>query len=250
MPLALDAARKRPKGFEFSRRAEESYSRSLRKIARHIGDIVRGLAPDGVVTPESDAQMSRALRAYSEALDPWAHAVGARMIEDVSKRDLRAWTDHSERIGRALKQGIENAPTGQAMREQLAAQVGLIKSLPLDMAQRVHDLSIQGLVGGRRASEVAAEIMRSGTVSASRATLIARTESARVSSILTQVRAESIGITHFEWKTARDGSVRPSHKKMQGKICEFAKPPIVDGEPLLPGHTFNCRCWIAPLTGD
>lgn len=250
MPLALDAARKRPRGFEFSRRAEESYARNLRRIARHIGDIVRGMAPDGVVTPESDAQMSRALRAYSEALDPWARAAGARMISDVDKRDLRSWTDHSEQIGRALKREIADAPTGRALRDRLSEQVTLIKSLPLDAAQRVHELTVKGLTEGRRASEIAAEIMRSGEVSASRATLIARTETARTSSILTQVRAESIGLTHFQWNTANDGSVRPSHRKLEGKIFPFSQPPIVDGEPLLPGHTFNCRCWISPITGD
>ncbi len=41
-----------------------------------------------------------------------------------------------------------------------------------------------------RASEIAKEIMRSGDVAKSRATLIARTEVARTARVLTQARAE------------------------------------------------------------
>lgn len=248
MPLAIDQAsnRKRSPRFGPSQRAEEAYARSLRKIARHIAEIVRGIAPDGVVSPDDDFRISDALRRYSEALEPWAASVGSRMLADVDKRDAKGWASHSERIGRALKREVESAPTGAAMRARLADQVSLIKSLPLDAAQRVHDLTVRGLVEGRRAKEIADEIMRTGHVSASRATLIARTETARTASILTEVRAKSIGCTHFIWRSSRDAQVRPSHRKVAGKIYAFADPPIVDGAPLLPGQTFNCRCYIEP----
>ncbi len=250
MRLALDANRQRPRSFGASHRAAEAYGRQLRKIARHIADIVRGLSPDGEVTPQVDGQISDAMSRYSQILGPWAQAVGSQMLVDVSRRDAQTWASHSERIGRALKHEVANAPTGQAMRERLADQVTLIKSLPLDAAKRVHDLSVKGLTEGRRSSEIAAEIMRTGLVSASRATLIARTEAARTASVLTEVRAKSIGCTHFVWKTSKDAQVRPSHRKMQGKVCEFAAPPIVDGSPLLPGQIYNCRCWISPILPD
>ena len=249
--LALDqSTRKRPRGFEFSRRAEEAYARQLRKIARHIADIVRGFAPDGDVTPEANAQITDAMQRYSTVLGPWAENVGRRMLADVDRRDARSWEGYSERIGRALKREVTDAPTGDAMRTRLADQVTLIKSLPLDAAQRVHELTVKGLTEGRRSSEIAAEIMRTGEVSAARATLIARTETARTSSILTEVRAKSIGCTHFTWKTSKDAQVRPSHRKVGGQVFAFADPPVVDGAPLLPVQTFNCRCWIQPVLPD
>lgn len=251
MKLALDASKSsRAKGFEFSRRAEEAYARQLRKIARHIGDIVRGITPDGVIDADTQFRIDSAMRSYSDVLEPWATNVGSRMLTDVDRRDARSWASYSEQIGKALKREIDNAPTGQALRERLADQVTLIKSLPTDAAARVHELALKGLSEGRRSSEIAAEIMRTGEVSASRATTIARTEVARTSSLLTQVRAQSIGCTHFTWMTSKDAQVRPSHRKMSGVICEFAKPPIVDGAPLIPGQTFNCRCWIKPVLPD
>jgi SPP1 gp7 family putative phage head morphogenesis protein len=249
--LAADqAARKKPKTFAASKRAEEAYARQLRKISRHVADIVRGLAPDGVVTPEADFSISAAMKRYSEVLEPWAASVASRMLDDMSRRDGQVWMAHSERIGRALRSEVASGATGQALKARLADQVALITSLPLDAAQRVHDLTIKGLVEGRRPDEIADEILRTGEVSASRATLIARTEVARTASILTEVRAKSIGCTHFVWQTSKDASVRPSHRKMQGRTFAFADPPIVDGQPLIPGQTYNCRCFIQPVLPD
>jgi phage putative head morphogenesis protein, SPP1 gp7 family len=97
--------------------------------------------------------------------------------------------------------------------------------------------------GGRRPDEIAAEIMRSGEVTASRATLIARTECARVSSLLTQTRAEGIGATNYIWRTSKDRAVRHSHARMEGKVCDFANPPTLsDGTTTHPGQIYNCRC--------
>ena len=236
-----------PRSPVLARRIEIHYALQLRRLARHIAEIVRGLAPDGAVPPAVDDQIGEAMRRYGEVLEPWARAVGGRMIADVDRQDARSWMAHGARVGRALRRELDNAPTGAALRARLAEQVTLISSLPTEAARRVHALALDGLVEGRRPAEIAAEIMRTGEVSASRATLIARTEVARTSSVLTEVRAKSLGCTHFQWMTARDAQVRPSHRAQQGRVFAFAEPPIVDGQPLLPGQTFNCRCRIAPI---
>jgi len=66
------------------------------------------------------------------------------------------------------------------------------------------------------AKEIAAEIMETGEVTKSRVTLIARTEVGRTTTMLTQVRSEGVGATHYQWLSARDSDVRPLHKKLPG----------------------------------
>ena len=90
-----------------------------------------------------------------------------------------------------------------------------------------------------------------GKVTESRAKLIARTEIARTSNGLTMARATHIGVTHYVWRSSQDGSVRESHKKMNGSIIPFDHPPEVEpGERYHAGMIYNCRCFMEPILLD
>jgi len=190
------------------------------------------------------------LRSYADALIPWATATAARMVEEVNQRDLAAWKAASAEMSKELQREIQTAPTGETMRKLMDEQVMLIRSIPLDAAQRVQDLTIKVLEDGTRANEIAAEIMRSGDVATSRAMLIARTEVARTESNLTQARAQHIGSTHYIWRTAHDSTVRADHKRLNGKVFAWNEPPVADersGARANPGCIYNCRCWAEPI---
>src|SRR5579872_3964785 len=126
------------------------------------------------------------------------------MVLEADNADQRAWRTATEEMGLALRKEIEGAPTGQRMRELMQEQVKLIKSLPLDAAERVHKLAIEAQISSARAAEVSKEIAASGQVSESRAMLIARTEVGRASTMLTQARAEYINSPGYVWRTAHD----------------------------------------------
>lgn len=226
--------------------AERAYTTSLRQVAKHVGDIVRGFSH----APSDLPPMLDMLRKYSELLTPWATSIGWRMIQNVNARDLVAWKARSQTISAELRREILTAPTGETMRKLLDLQVGLIKSIPLDAAQRVQKLAIEGLEGGKRYNEMVEEIARTGQVSVSKATVIARTETSRAAATLGEARAKHIGATGYVWETSRDGAVRPSHKAMAGKIVLFTDPPTLDN---LTGHAGclpNCRCWQRIIIPD
>lgn len=229
--------------------AERRYGVRLRQVARQVGALISGHAPEGVI--ETEAQLSgieETLRRYADLIGPWAEAAARYMLTDASRRNERAWTTAGEEMGAALRQEIQTAPTGELYRRLMAEQVTLIKSLPLDAAQRVHDLVIESRSSGQRATEIAKEIMRTGDVTQARATLIARTESARASSVLTQARAQHIGSTHFIWRTAGDYDVRDSHAKIDGHTFRWDAPPKTDNLPAyIAGAGPNCRCWPEPV---
>ncbi len=219
-----------------ARNAETQFAIRLRKIASHIGDIVRGFGLE-----ETDA-MGAALRQYAQLIDPWARAVANRMITEVAARDRQTWREVSAQAGRALHQEIEFAPVGATMQRLLDEQVGLIKSLPLEAAQRVHELTIEGIQEGTRAKEISSEILRTSEVSKSRATLIARTEVGRTATAITQARAQFVGSEGYTWATVRDSDVRPSHKRMEGKFVRWGEPPTLDNLTGHAGALPNCRC--------
>lgn len=231
--------------FNRVRRAEAEFGRALRRVARHVGEVVRGMSP------ENHEALRDALREYAKVITPWARMTSLRMLNDVARRDEAAWVKVGKQMSRALREEIANAPTGRVFKQLMDEQVTLITSLPLEAARRVHELTIEGLGNATRAREVSEEIRRTGQVTMSRANLIARTEVARTASKLVEARATHIGSEGYIWRTAEDTDVRPSHKKMNGKFVRWDTPPtLIDGTITHAGQIYNCRCYPEPVIPD
>jgi len=221
---------------------EIHFARKLRKIAYHVAEIIKAF-------PEGDLQawpaMQAALAHYSEAIGPWATAAASAMLEQVNLHELSDWNALALEMRAGMRNEIANAPTGEAMRRLLAEQVSLITSLPIEAGERVHEWTLAGIADGTRAAEVAKAIRATSDVTAARANTIARTETSRTATVLTQVRAEYIGSREFIWRTSGDSDVRPSHRALNGKTFLWSNPPVCDppNYRALPGAIWNCRCY-------
>lgn len=229
---------------------ENWYARQLRKVAKQIDDLVNGQVQPDLLPGEYAPQIIRSLLAYAPALTGWAGSVADRMIRDVDRVDRREWYARGKEISRLLEQEIQSAPTGATYQKLQAEQVALITSLPVEAAERVNKLATEAMTKGGRADQIAAEIMKTGSVTASRANLIARTEVARSKSNLTQARAQYAGSTQYIWRDVGDSDVRHDHKELNGTVQRWDAPPIADtrsGTRAHPGCIWNCRCWPEPI---
>lgn len=246
--LAYDAARTRQRAraaFQASRKAEKQFGQQLRRIADHIAQIIRD-TQDGSM--QATVEIGRWMARYSEMLDPWARSVATRMHAEIDARDTQQWEDYAARFGVELRRQMIETPVGSQIRALMDDQVGLIKSLPLEAARRVHDMAIDGHGKGQRPDAIMQEILATGEVTKSRARLIARTEVARTASVFNEVRARNLGCTHFVWRTVGDASVRQTHRALAGKVFAYDDPPECDpGHRALPGQIWNCRCWAEPI---
>lgn len=220
-------------------------------MASQVGSIVSAFDPGN---PETVPTVQQILRRYAEALTDWARATAGRMLADVEQVDRSAWAVLSAEMSAELQREIASAPTGELLRQRLDENVTLIKSIPLDAAQRVHDLTLRGLETSTRGEDIRRAILASGDVATARATLIARTEVARTASLLTQARAEYIGSTHYLWRTSGDSDVRAGHRAMNGKVFRWDDPPEVEENGRYmrhhPGQIWNCRCYAEPIIPD
>jgi SPP1 gp7 family putative phage head morphogenesis protein len=230
--------------FAATRRAEIEYATQLRKIARQIADFVKTFGPDAT------EQIEQSLRDYADIIEPWATTVAQRMVDGVRRRDERAWRTHARELSAALRTELFTMPTGDLYHRLMVEQVKLIKSLPIDAANRVHEIVTGNIYSGARPTKLIEEIMRTGEVTKSRANLIARTETARASSTFVEARARHIGSTGYLWKTVRDRAVRPSHRAMEGKFVAWDSPPTLDNLKGHAGALPNCRCHPSPVFPD
>lgn len=233
-----------------ARKVERVYGQQLRQIARYINTIVKGFdVTDETVYPS----ITTALRSYADSLGPWATSAAQRVLIDIALRDEKTWMTYSDDMSKALKDEIRNAPTGAVMQRLLSDQIELIKSLPLQAAQRIGQLVIDAQIDGTRAADLVDAILASGQVSMSRANMIARTEVARAASALTQARAEHIGSDGYIWRTSGDADVRQDHKDLNGRFIRWDSPPIADKASGVRAHAgciYYCRCYPEPVIPD
>jgi SPP1 gp7 family putative phage head morphogenesis protein len=247
---------------EFARahNAQMSYGAALRLYAKQIAQII-GFHAEGdplLVPPEKMTELTEALRRYTAGTLPWARAAAWRMIKEVNRRNLTAWQRYTAEMSYQMRQEILNAPTGEAMVGLLNEQVGLITSLPLDAAQRVHENTLNAISLGSRYPELEGDIREALALAHPdateewlnyRATLIARTETARTASVLVQARAVHVGADSYIWKTSGDWKVRPSHRRLNNHEFRWDDPPLSDppDHHSHPGQIWNCRCVALPI---
>lgn len=178
-------------------------------------------------------------------IDDWAEMVGKKMFAQVEQEEWQQWRSVSEEIGAGLRDVMGNTPVGQVAQDIVYRQIQLMKSLPLESADRVRDIqtrAIEAMVNGERPDQLYEMIMQTGGVAASRARMIARTEIGRATTALTQARALSVGSEGYWWRIKGAGT-RPSHRGMKDKFVRWDNPPTLDGMTGHAGCLPNCDCW-------
>lgn len=182
---------------------------------------------------------------YSHMLDEWSTLVAHKMFSQVEREEWGQWRSVSEQISEGLRDVVGNTPVGQVAQDIVYRQIQLMKSIPIEAAERVQDIqsrAIQAVINGERPDALYQMIMETGNVASSRAKLIARTEIGRATGALTQARALSIGSEGYWWRIEGAGT-RPSHKKMRDKFVYWHNPPTLDGMAGHAGCLPNCKCW-------
>lgn len=244
-------ASKKQKQFKPSVSAEAQFSKALRKVARASAHIVEAHVDGHLIHKERE--MQEALAAYAKLIEPWAIRQSKKMLEKVEKQNSKAYKRTSKVLGELIKENVSKTTAGDMVTVLMNEHVGLIKSIPLEAGLRAQKLAQEAAFNGSRAADIAEELRKTTGVTESRAVLIARTEVARATSTISEVRARAVGAHQYRWRNSGDEAVRESHKKYKGKkldgmIFSYDEPPhLDDGTTGNPGTFPNCRCYAEPV---
>jgi SPP1 gp7 family putative phage head morphogenesis protein len=207
------------------KRLEREYADAIGKVVKRI------LAPK---KPEQTLEQWLAeIAANSQRKDVTeaSEFIARQMITRVNTSNLKTWRDAANKWGRGqqlyklLSKELQGA-TGKRVRELVLENANYIKSIALEQAQRLTGEVAKAQQQGARAGTVAKMMrQRFPELLRSRVDLIARTETAKASSALTQSRAEDLDLPIYIWMTSKDVRVRPSHKLMDGVVCFWNDPP-------------------------
>ncbi len=202
--------------------------------------------------------------ANSQRLKDLAEQAALKMVLLIDAANERTWREAAQKalrgrfVYRALHREL-GGRVGGRVREIVDANAKLIRSIPRTLASRVSHQIAQAQQRGTRAKTMEAQIRKQiPGMTAARIRLIARTETSKASTALTQARAERLRLSWYVWRSSHDQRVRPSHSfmaKSGGVLVPWGSPPqpeeLVGEKSTLgayhAGSAPNCRCYAEPL---
>lgn len=239
-----------------SRRIENEYLKTLYTLCDMFRKIAQSVGGDQALYMQ---RMNQFQNSYQ--YEKYIMSAVKRMVTPIADINAKTWREAARKStrGRFLYDLLmEELQQGKdiLINDQLLENAALIKTLPNDIAEKVvKDIADEALKGKRARS--IEKIIKQETDKHSRASarLIARTEVAKTQSALTRVRAQSLDMQWYVWRTALDGNrVRPSHRLMEGVLVNWNDPPSPEalaGEKSVgnyhAGNIWNCRCFSEVL---
>lgn len=239
-----------------SRRIENEYLKTLYTLCDMFRKIAQSVGGDQALYMQ---RMNQFQNSYQ--YEKYIMSAVKRMVTPIADINDKTWREAARKStrGRFLYDLLmEELQQGKdiLINDQLLENAALIKTLPNDIAEKVvKDIADEALKGKRARS--IERIIKQETDKHSRASarLIARTEVAKTQSALTRVRAQSLDMQWYVWRTALDGNrVRPSHRLMEGVLVNWNDPPSPEalaGEKSVgnyhAGNIWNCRCFSEVL---
>lgn len=236
---------------------EAQYRKALRRLSSCLGNLVEGFdfqSPDEVM-----AALDRYVT--TDFFTALADAAAKKMITGLRVDGAKTWRMAARKsmrghaIHEALKEELRG-PVGWHVRELVAENAKLISSFPEDIREHMGNFIAEKAQTGIRSSEIARMLTSSfPELAQGRIDLIARTETSKASTALTQARSEDLGLLWYIWRTSKDTRVRSAHNHMEGVVCSWSDPPNPEklndekstAGSYAPGNVWNCRCFPEPL---
>ena len=197
----------------------------------------------------------------SQAFNKYIESTVRRMVTPISVANMRTWRLASKKSTKGkliydLLTKEVNVNNNYIFEDQIRENVGLIKTLPQDVANKVVRDIVDEAIKGKRDRTIET-IIREQTSKHARASarLIARTEVSKTTTAITKARSEALDLKWYVWRTALDGDrVRKSHRNMEDVLVAWSNPPSPEklvGEKDVgnyhAGNIWNCRCYPEPL---
>jgi SPP1 gp7 family putative phage head morphogenesis protein len=237
--------------------------RLLSAYIKNIYKIVGRVLPPKVKEQSFDDWLKDiAVRSQRKDIQDAAKTLAKRMVAQVNVINARTWREAASRSQKSrklyalLRGELDNTALGRRVNALVEENAKYISSIALEQATVLANEIVKATQRGARPATIAKMARnRFPALIKSRVNLIARTETAKASSALTQARSEDVGAFCYEWLSSEDVRVRKSHRKMNNVIVAWDDSPSPEdlvGEKSGLGHYHagacpNCRCTSAPV---
>jgi uncharacterized protein with gpF-like domain len=205
------------------------------------------LASDASPAADLEAEMRGLGARWRQRFDEAAPDLARHFARAAAQRSDASLQGILRRAGMTVRFRM-TAAAQDAMTATVAAQVGLIKSIPEQYLTQVQSSVMRSVQTGRDLGSLAKELEQHYGVTRRRAAFISRSQNNIATATVTRVRQQELGITKAVWLHSSGGrEPRPEHVafgqgKFGGPVYEVAKGAFLDGRWTWPGVEPNCRC--------
>src|SRR5699024_10971643 len=179
------------------------------------------------------------------------------MVADVlRKTDRRA----QQQLYEAVENAIGISTKALAAREGMTQQINALILETTEWVKKLRDETLEtfttntlhAMTTGDKLETIMEQFKGVAENRKGHAKFLAHNQIQNFNSITSKVRVQKLGITRAVWDTAGDDSVRPSHAARDGKEFDLAEGlySSIDGEYLIPGVDYNCRCTARYILPD
>lgn len=175
-----------------------------------------------------------------------ARRLATDVVEAAYKANKTAWQGQVRREGFDIPMQL-TAAQRTIMDVKVVDNVALIKSIPAQYFTKIEGDVSRGFLAGRDLEAIASELRKTGQTTTSRAALIARDQSNKLTAHMNSARQNELGIRYAYWKHSTvDKDPRPKHLKAGREQWIYDTQVGIDfGDSfgfVLPGVAINCRC--------
>lgn len=235
--------------------AERRFNREIEAIFRGVHNMVIDYAAPEIVTDADKIAPPKRKPSKDKgkaATDAVAHAL-PQVKPKVEKAHLALEgalnKNYSASMSEIMPIGWQDLPStvravGAMHRDW---SVRLVEDALRDYAADVRDIfGDPSLDFGERWETMRDALLERGSVSLSRANLIARDQTLKLNGAITQTTQQAAGVDRYIWTTSRDERVRKAHIALDKQVFSWAAPP----EPGHPGQDYQCRCIAMPILDE
>ena len=266
--------RRKPRGVKQDLQAGATYHTELRRIVRevrkdidtYVMSAVKSTSfeytADGVSTMVTlDSYVDVIAGALKLVRERWSSPQFNALATRIARKFVTtANNSNAERTKRDL--GIDVFVDNSELRDYVQASiydnVRLIESIPTQYLTQVDSIVMTNVRAGGRPSAIAKLLQGQFGVTERRAKLIARDQSNKINSNLSQMRQTAAGFEYFRWETSHDERVRDRHEDVAKRVTAYGRgifrydnPPVVDQNvPQKPGEPIQCRCIAIPVSQE
>ncbi len=248
---------KRPRGVEKTYRDQLfAVNAELEESLEPINTLLAAGAGVGDVTNQIEQQF----QATSGQVDSAANTLSSSFVAQSNRTNKKSVENVYKRAFSVDSATIIDQPNVKEFLDgAIVENVSLIRTIHSDYWGDVIQAVLANFRGNPQIGGLTLQerIQKIGGIADNRAKVIARDQTKKLSSSLTRIRHQNVGVKKYIWHNSQDErvvgnpgglypkgkSIHLNHWSREGKIYFYSNPPA-DGNP---GTPIECRCWEEPM---
>lgn len=245
---------------------EVRYRDTLQSLVKRMADETRNkldrlydsttaeeyFAEDASISSKAKKTMRDLWKKYQKLFNQRAVDIATSFANQVDSSSSASVHSSMKKLSGGLSLGTRklDADTKEIMKASINENVALIKSIPQKYLGRVEGTVMRSITHPEGRNYLTRELAKSYDITKKRAKFIASDQTRKLNQAVSAGRLQKLGVKKFEWVHVSNSHPRELHEKLDGKIFDWDKPPVIQKNPEIRGYPAQlpgCHCEALPV---